>query len=154
MAPIAERMERVGELIVGGRRPEARAEAKEASRLLEVLARKLDALHRGIVSPEIATLVEFDRRVAELMKQLGTLKTDAEITAWHRQAAALVRDLERAGLADRAAELAEAMEAARLAGRAAAGTGASAPTAIGSCPAATRPPSGASPSRSRTGSRT
>jgi len=110
VAPIAERMDRVRELIVGGRKPDARDEAKEASRHLEVLARKLDVLHREIVSPEIATLVEFDKRVAELLKTLETLKTDAEITAWHVRAGALVRDLERAGLADRAAELARAME--------------------------------------------
>ncbi|MEJ7636482.1 MAG: hypothetical protein WKF75_00455 [Singulisphaera sp.] len=111
MAPIAERMDRVRELIVGGRKADARDEAKEASRHLEVLARKLDVLHREIVSPEIAALVEFDKRVAELLKTLETLKTDAEITAWHVRAGALVRDLERAGLADRAAELARAMEA-------------------------------------------
>ena len=97
---VVERMERIGELYVGGQKPEARREAKELSRSLEVLARQLDVLHRGIVAPELAKLVEFDRRVAELTARLKDLKTDAEITEWHRQAAALVRDLEKAGLTD------------------------------------------------------
>ena len=42
---------------------------------------------------------------------MKTLKTDAEITEWHRMAAALVRDLEKAGLTDAAAALAKEMEA-------------------------------------------
>ena len=51
---VVERMERIGELYLGGQKPEARREAKELSRLLEVLARQLDVLHRGIVAPELA----------------------------------------------------------------------------------------------------
>jgi hypothetical protein len=111
VARVVERMDRVGVMVVEGRRPEARDEAKEASRLLEVLARRLDVLHREIVAPEVATLVELENRVAGLMDELKTLRTDAEITAWHVKAAALVRDLERAGLSERAAELTGAMEA-------------------------------------------
>ena len=108
---VVERMDRVGDLIVAGKKSESREEAKAASRLLEALAQKLDVLHRAIVAPEIATLVEIDKRLAELTESLKTLKTDAEITAWHMKAAELVRDLERAGLSDRAAELTEAMAA-------------------------------------------
>ena len=99
---VVERMERIGELYLGGQKPEARRDAKELSRSLEVLARQLDVLHRGIVAPELAKLVEFDRRVAELTEKLKTAKTDAEITEWHRLADDLVRDLEKAGLTDSA----------------------------------------------------
>ena len=68
-------------------------------------------LHRGIVAPEIAKLVEFDKRIAALTEALKTLKTDAEITEWHVRAAALLRDLEKAGLSERGDALAKAMEA-------------------------------------------
>ena len=80
VAKVVDRMARVGELILGGQKPEAGREAKEAARMLEALSRKLDVLHRGIVAPQLAALVEEDRRVGELIETLKTLKTDAEIS--------------------------------------------------------------------------
>ena len=62
-----------------------------------MLGQALELLHRGIVAPQLAALVEFDRRVAELTARLGDLKTDAEVAAWKRDVAALIRDLEKAG---------------------------------------------------------
>ena len=108
---VVERMERIGELYLGGQKPAARRDAKDLSRMLEVLSRQLDVLHRGIVAPELAALVEYDKRVTELIAKLKTLKTDAEITEWHRMAATLVRDLEKAGLTAGAAALEAALEA-------------------------------------------
>jgi hypothetical protein len=108
---IVERMGRVRELYLGGQRPEARREARELARILGVLVRQLDGLHRAIVAPELAALVEFDKRLAELTARLKTLKTDAEINEWHRLAAALIRDLEKAGLTGAAATLTAALEA-------------------------------------------
>src|SRR5262249_54047197 len=58
-------------------------------------------------------LVEFDRRVAELMERLTTLTTDAEVTEWHRMASALMRDLEaKGGVADGVDDLVAAMQEA------------------------------------------
>jgi hypothetical protein len=107
---IVERTERVGELFLGGQKPEARRDAKELARILELLARQLDVLHRGVVAPELAALVEFDRRLGELTTRLKEVKTVAEIDEWHRTAAALIRDLEKAGLTNAAAALATALE--------------------------------------------
>jgi hypothetical protein len=107
---VVERMERIGTLYLGGQKPAARRDAKDLSRMLEVLARQLDVLHRGIVAPELAALVEYDKRVTELTAKLKTLKTDAEIAEWHRLAAALVRDLQKAGMSSGAAALAAALE--------------------------------------------
>ena len=80
--------------------------------MLEVLARQLDVLHRGIVAPELAALVEYDKRVAELTAKLKLLKTDADINVWHRLAATLIHDLEKAGVTDGAAALTAALESA------------------------------------------
>jgi hypothetical protein len=107
---VVERAERIGELYLGGQRPAARREAVELARNLEVLARQLDVLHRGIVAPELAALVEFDKRVAELSAKLKTLTTDAEIAEWHRLAAALIRDLKKAGLTQAASGLDDGIE--------------------------------------------
>jgi hypothetical protein len=108
---IVERMERIGELYLGGDEKSARRDAVELSKMLELLARQLEVLHRGIVSPELAKLVEFDKRIAELTAKLKTIKTDAEIADWRRLATELVRDLERAGLTDGAHALADAFDA-------------------------------------------
>ena len=108
---IVERAERIGTLYLGGQKPAARRDAQEFSRILEVLAHQLDVLHRGIVAPELAALVEFDTRITELTAKLHDLKTDAEISEWHRLAATLIRDLEKAGVTDGAAALAVALEA-------------------------------------------
>jgi hypothetical protein len=108
VAEIVERAERMGELRVGGKAQEIGREARELATRLEVLSQALDLLHRGIVAPKLAALVEFDRRVAELTARLGELKTEAEVAAWRREVLALIRDLEKAGI-DGAAELADAL---------------------------------------------
>ncbi len=107
---IVERVERIGELHLGGQKPEARRDAKELARILELLARQLDVLHRGIVAPELAALVEFDKRLAELTDKLKTVKLEADIKEWHRMATALIRDLEKAGLTNAAAALTAMLE--------------------------------------------
>jgi hypothetical protein len=109
---IVERMEQIRELYRGGRVVVARREANDLSKALELLARQLEVLHRGIVAPEIAALVEFDRRVSELMERLKTVRTNAEITEWRRDATELIRDLEKAGLSDAATTLTGAFDAA------------------------------------------
>ncbi len=106
---IVERTERVGALYLGGQKPEARRDAKDLARILEVLARQLDVLHRGIVAPELAALVEFDNRLAELTTRLKDVKTDADLKEWGGMATALIRDLEKAGLTNAATALTAAL---------------------------------------------
>ena len=72
VAEIVERAERMGELRVGGKKDELGREARELAARLEVLGQALELLHRGIVAPQLAAMVEFDRRVAELTARLGT----------------------------------------------------------------------------------
>jgi hypothetical protein len=107
---VVERVERIGDLYVGGQKREARREASEFARRLEMLAQTLDVLHRGIVAPELAALVEFDRRVGELLSRLKTLSTEAEIAEWHRAVATLIRDLEKAGMHAVAEQLAASID--------------------------------------------
>jgi hypothetical protein len=108
VAEIVERTEKMGDLRVGGKAEEIGREARELATRLEVLGQALDLLHRGIVAPQLAALVEFDRRVAELTARLGDLKTEADVAAWRREVVALIRDLEKAGV-EGAADLADAL---------------------------------------------
>jgi len=108
VAEIVERAGRMGEVRVAGKRDELGREARELAGKLDVLGQALELLHRGIVAPELAAMVEFDRRVAELTAKLGELKTEADVAAWKRDVAALIRDLEKAGV-EGAVELADAL---------------------------------------------
>lgn len=109
---VVERTGRIKSLYQDGQRSEARREARDLAKMLEMLSAQLDVLHRGVVAPALAKLVEFDRRVAELTARMKTRKTEAEVAEWYRQAAALVRDLEKAGLVDAAEALNRTLEAA------------------------------------------
>ena len=84
ISEIVERAERMGDLRVGGKKQELGREARELATKLEVLGQALELLHRGIVAPQLAAMVEFDRRMAELLEKLATLKTEAEVAAWKR----------------------------------------------------------------------
>jgi hypothetical protein len=81
------------------------------------MSQSLDVLHRGIVAPQLAALVEFDRRMAELTEKMKTLKTEAAVVAWHREALSLVRDLEtKVGTVEGTNDLRAALERGMLAG--------------------------------------
>jgi hypothetical protein len=107
---IVEHIERLGEVYLEGKKPEAKRQAGELSHMLEVVARQLDVLHQAIVAPELAALVEFDKRITEIADGLKNLTTDTDISEWHRLAGDLIHDLEKAGLTDAAAALTGALE--------------------------------------------
>ena len=95
MTEIIRQIDRIAEMHQAGKSDEARSEAAKVAQALEALARSLDMLHRDIVAPRLAELVEAEKRLADLSEQLDSLKTDAEVDAWHRQTMTLVRDLEK-----------------------------------------------------------
>ena len=82
---------------------------KTSSLRLEVLARKLDVVYRGIIAPELARLVDLDKRIAELMARVKNAKPADETADLRRLADDLVRDLEKAGLSEIAKVLADAV---------------------------------------------
>jgi hypothetical protein len=111
---VVERMAQIRDHEIAGRKPAARREARELSITLDRLARRLDVLYRGLVAPELARLIELERRVAALVPRLKELRTDAEVAGWHRQAAELIHELEAAGLSDVAGALTDAIRTAAL----------------------------------------
>ena len=108
VAEVVERTARMGELRASGPRNEMTKEARELAGRLEALGQTLELLHQGIVAPELAALVEFDRRMEALTARLATLKTEADVAAWKRDLATLIRDLDKARIAG-TAELADAL---------------------------------------------
>lgn len=96
-----------------GKRNETKADARDAADRLEVASRLLEAVHRAIVTPRIAELIELEREAVELRDKLENLETDGQITDWHMDAEQLLKDLEKFSVSEEVQEdLREAMKAA------------------------------------------
>jgi len=117
VADILRKIDRVGELRIGGQPVEARKEAREAAGLLEAVSQRLDGLHREIVAPQLAALTELDRRVGDLTAGLTTMETDAQVAEFHREAGKLIRELDKNdATAGATTDLTAALEAAEWKG--------------------------------------
>jgi len=110
--------------IRAGMARETTAAARELADRFEVAAQKLEGLHRSIVAPRIAELLEIERQAVDLQEKLERLETPGQITNWHRDTDELLEQLEKMGFAEEPREeLVEAMqgegwEAERMTGRA------------------------------------
>jgi uncharacterized protein Yka (UPF0111/DUF47 family) len=111
---------KIGETVkqLEGQAPGVRAgklrEVSEAARDIadrfEGTSQKLESLHRSIVAPRIAELMELEREAVELQEKLERLETQGQITGWHRSAEELLEELEKMGIAEESREkLVEAM---------------------------------------------
>jgi hypothetical protein len=110
LAEIIARIDRIATQYAGGEKAEARRGAAEVARELEAIAQALDKLHRDLVAPRLATLMEYDRQLAELDATLKRLETDPAVNQWHRQAEALLRELQaKEAMTGPVAELEKAM---------------------------------------------
>ncbi len=108
---VVESTRRIGELYAAGQKPQARRDAKNLSRSLEMLARQLDSLYRGIIAPELASLLDIDKRVTELSDELKNAQPGENLAEWRRIAEALIRDLEKAGFTESARALSDLVAA-------------------------------------------
>lgn len=96
-----------------GRLREVSEEARDIADRFEGTSLSLEALHRSIVAPRVAQLMEVEREAVELQEKLDRLETQAQITGWHRAADELLAELEKMGIAEEAREkLVEAMKEA------------------------------------------
>jgi hypothetical protein len=108
-----KRLELQGAALRAGNLRETTAEAREMADRFEVTAQKLEGLHRSIVAPRIAELMQTEREAAELKEKLDRLESPGQITDWHREAEALLDELEKMGIAEDAREeLVDAMKEA------------------------------------------
>jgi hypothetical protein len=108
---VVESTRRIGELYAAGQKPQARRDAKKLSRSLEVLARQLDSLYRAIIAPELASLLDIDKRVTEFSDELKHAQPGENPAEWRRLAEALTRDLEKAGFTESARALSDLVAA-------------------------------------------
>jgi hypothetical protein len=95
-----KRLEAQAPAVRAGKVREAAGEAREMADRFEVTSQKLEGLHRSIVAPRIAELMELERNASELQEKLDRLETDAQVTNWHRAADELLEQLDKMGVAD------------------------------------------------------
>jgi len=104
-----QRMGQLATAVRSGRSPEGRTEARELADRLEMLAQRLDALHRMMIAPRVQTLVELEKRAATLRQDLARLESQVGIAQWHRQTDVFLQDLAKGLPSSAAVRLQEAM---------------------------------------------
>ena len=88
-----KQMQAVERIARAGQWGQLRSETDEIARRLELLAGRLDALHRSVVAPRLEALIALEKRAAALQTKLATLDSQEAITRWHHDSAALSDDL-------------------------------------------------------------
>ena len=103
-------MQQLADQLKGGRHGQVRLEAEDISGQLEILAQRLEAVHRAVVTPRLHELIALEKRAAALREGLKRLESEGDVSQWHRATDLLAQDLEKLSAADRAAsDLLEAM---------------------------------------------
>ncbi|HEV3026414.1 MAG TPA: DUF4175 family protein, partial [Planctomycetota bacterium] len=97
---IVKRLEAQAPALRAGKARETAAEAREMADRFEITAQKLETLHRSIVAPRIAELMQLERQAADLQDKLEKLETPSQITNWHQGADELLGQLDKMGIAE------------------------------------------------------
>jgi hypothetical protein len=111
---LIRRMQEVEAMLRAGRVVGSQTEARQLAEQLEVLAQRLDALHRAVVAPQLESLMALEKRAAELRDRFKKLDSQAAISEWHRDADLLLQEFGR--LKDRSASADRLAEAMRVEG--------------------------------------
>ncbi|MHB8953043.1 MAG: hypothetical protein ACYC4U_08670 [Pirellulaceae bacterium] len=111
---LISRMREVEGMLRAGRVAGSQIEARQLAERLEVLAQRLDVLHRAVITPQLESLIALERRAAELRERFGKLDSQAAISRWHRDADLLLQEFSR--LKDRSVSAERLAEVMRVEG--------------------------------------
>ncbi|MCA9062743.1 MAG: hypothetical protein KDA96_06780 [Planctomycetaceae bacterium] len=73
----------------------AQAAAGEVSQRLEVTAQELEQVHRRLVAPRLAKLMELEAKLMALVEKLNQLETVEDVACWHREAQELLDEIDQ-----------------------------------------------------------
>jgi hypothetical protein len=82
----------------------AQAAAGEVAQRLEVTAQELEQVHRRLVAPRLAKLMELESKLMGLIDKLKKLETTDDVAAWHREAQELLDEIDQNQLGGAAAD--------------------------------------------------
>jgi Domain of unknown function (DUF4175) len=77
---------------------ESLLDVREAGERMEITARELDKLYRSLVMPRVEQVKDIERQVAQLIQQMTSLGSTAEVREWERAASELMEKLEKEGV--------------------------------------------------------
>ena len=97
-------MERMAEMIRKDDYSGAQAAAGELSERLEITAQELEGVHRSLVAPRLAKLMELEQKALGLVEKLKELETEKDVAAWHREARELLDEIDQNQLAGASTE--------------------------------------------------
>ena len=73
----------------------AQAAAGEVAQRMEVTAQELEQVHRRLVAPRLAKLMELEAKVMAMIENLKELETVDDVAAWHREAQELLDEIDQ-----------------------------------------------------------
>ncbi len=73
----------------------AQAAAGEVSQRMEITAQELEQVHRRLVAPRLAKLMELEAKVMAMIENLKELETVEDVAGWHRDAQELLDEIDQ-----------------------------------------------------------
>ena len=104
VAKQVEQMERMADMIQKEDYSGAQAAAGELSERLQITAQELEGVHRSLVAPRLAKLMELEQKALGLVEKLKELETEKDVAAWHREARELLDEIDQNQLAGASTE--------------------------------------------------
>jgi len=104
LAKQVEQMEQLASMIEKDDLSGAQAAAGELSERLVLTAQELEGVHRRLVAPRLAKLMELEQMALGLVEKLKELETAEDIAAWHREAQELLAEIDKNQLGGAAAD--------------------------------------------------
>ena len=99
-----EQMQKIADQIEKNDLSGAQAAAGEVSQRLEVTAQELEQVHRRLVAPRLAKLMELEAKVMAMIERLKELETTEDVAGWHREAQELLDEIDKNQLGGAAAD--------------------------------------------------
>ena len=90
-----EQMQKIADQIEKNDLSGAQAAAGEVSQRLEVTAQELEQVHRRLVAPRLAKLMELEAKVMAMIERLKELETTEDVAGWHREAQELLDEIDK-----------------------------------------------------------
>ena len=99
-----EQMQKIVDQIEKNDLSGAQAAAGEVSQRMEVTAQELEQVHRRLVAPRLAKLMELEGKLMGMIDKLKELETTDDVAAWHREAQQLLDEIDQNQLGGAAAD--------------------------------------------------
>jgi hypothetical protein len=96
-----DEMKVTAKLVESGKLADARLATNNIADRMEIATQRLDVGYRQVIAPQAQQLRKLEQSLGMLREKLGSLETQAQIVAWHREARELLDVSEQLGINER-----------------------------------------------------